>query len=121
MNENDFWSYLNAESAKGMAQCIVGCMDPEAMDELPELKYLAGHSLLPANYENVPQDKIIGMGKLLFDKNIKIKTKESILILLAHQTTKDALFFLQEYNKCPDSKLRIFAELALDECLMWNS
>ena len=120
MTEHDFWYYLNAEKNKSAIKVMAGGIilgnDPAESN----IDYMTGHSLLPENYNSIPQEKIIGIGKLLFQPGIKTKTKEAILILLAHQPTRDALFFLSEYNKQPDEKLRTFAMLALDECLMWN-
>jgi hypothetical protein len=118
MTENDFWMYLSDERrCNGEVPCVSG---GTGIGMLPGSDYLTGHSLLPANYDKLPQDKIIGLGKLLFKRDVKIKTKEAILIWLAHQPTRDALFFISEYNKHPDKGVEIFAELAMDECLMWN-
>ena len=120
MKESDFWDYLHAERNKGVAKVMAGGIKLGNDPGDANIDYMTGHSILPENYDNIPQEKVVAMGKLLFQKDIKTKTKEAILMLLAHQPTRDALFFLSEYNKSPDEKLRIFAMLALDECLMWN-
>ena len=120
MTEHDFWYYLNAERAKGAVKVMAGGIKLGNDPAESTIDYMTGHSLLPENYNSISQEKIIGIGKLLFQPSIKTKTKEAILILLAHQPTQDALFFLSEYNKQPDEKLKTFAMLALDECLMWN-
>ena len=41
-------------------------------------------------------------------------------MILAHHVSREALNILKAYNKCPDVELAIFAELALQECEMWN-
>jgi hypothetical protein len=120
MTEHDFWYYLNGEKNKSAIKVMAGGISLGNDPAESTINYMTGHSLLPENYNSIPQEKIIGIGKLLFHPGIKTKTKEAILILLAHQPTQDALFFLSEYNKQPDEKLRAFAMLALDECLMWN-
>ncbi|MFH1310214.1 MAG: hypothetical protein ABIH85_06020, partial [Candidatus Omnitrophota bacterium] len=81
--------------------------------------YMQGHSLLPANYDNLSPKLIQGMGKLLFQKGTAAKTKEAILILLAHQNSQKALLILKKYNQSPDLKLKFFAKCAVDECEMW--
>ena len=65
--------------------------------------------------------KIVDMGELLVLKNVTLKAKEIILMTLAHNPTKAALGILKAYNRMPDKGLKIFAELAFDECKMWNS
>lgn len=52
---------------------------------------------------------------------IKRKTKEAIMVILANQERKEALDILQRYNKMPDSGLEVFAEMALDECVGWSN
>ncbi|MBU0571341.1 MAG: hypothetical protein KJ995_06445 [Candidatus Omnitrophica bacterium] len=120
MTENDFWYYLHAERDKGVAKVMAGGIKLGNDPGDASVDYMTGHSLLPENYDNISQERIIEIGKLLFQADIKTKTKEAILILLAHQPTRDALFFVSEYNKQPDERLKTFAMLALDECLMWN-
>ena len=70
--------------------------------------------------EQVPLKKIVEMGELLLLKNVTLKAKQIIVMTLAHSPTKAALTILKAYNKAPDKELKIFAELALDECKMWN-
>lgn len=60
------------------------------------------------------------MGELLFDKKANSKTKEAIMVILAHIPSKTALSILKRYNSMPDKELSIFAQIALDECEMWN-
>jgi hypothetical protein len=48
------------------------------------------------------------------------RTKEAVLILLAHQISDAALTILTRFNLNPDKELRAFAKFALEESLMWN-
>ena len=70
--------------------------------------------------DKIPKSIIADMGKLLLENNVSFQTKETIMMTLAHHVSDEALSALKEYNKNPDKELRIFAELALDECEMWN-
>jgi len=60
------------------------------------------------------------MGRLLLEGVSDLKTKEAIIILLAHQESRKALDYLTRYNQAPDHELRYYARFALDECRMWN-
>ena len=75
---------------------------------------------MPENHQRIPLDIINRAGALLFNKACKLSTKQAILIILAHHPTKTALDILKRYNIEPDKDLEIFAQFALDECIMWN-
>jgi hypothetical protein len=60
------------------------------------------------------------MGMLLFCNAGPLRTKQAVLILLAHHPSQEALAILEKFSLSPDRGLRIFSELALDECRMWN-
>jgi len=118
MTEKEFWSFLEGLWEKGRAAQFIGSVDTELVD--PALtNYLSGHKLLPKDCR-LSQETIVKLGNLLFDKNISLKTKEAIIILLAHQPSEIALTILAKYNLAPDAGLKFFAELALEECAMWN-
>ena len=120
MNEREFWNFLESLQGNGRAKVVAGSIDAgkENIDAAGD--YMTGHALLPADHDSLSRETIDSIGKLLFINTVKIETKEAILILLAHQPRRDALIILEKYNRNPDKKLKIFAELALDECVMWN-
>lgn len=120
MTENEFWGFLGQARSKGTVPVVAGSFST-GNDEVDKVgEYITGHGILTADYDNLPQHIIVGMGKLLFNKDAARKTKTAVMMFLAHQSTYDALFFLEEYNKAPDEDLEVFAQLALDECIMWN-
>lgn len=120
MNEKDFWRFMEKACEKGRAQVVSGTMNSPDPEIQAAGEYMGGHAMLPADYQNIPEEIIEGMGRLLLEGISNRRTKEAILMLLAHQESKTALNYLIEYNQAPDADLRIFAELALDECEMWN-
>lgn len=126
MTENDFWLFLNGQLTQGRAMVASGmidCMDP-VLAVNPELaetgRFLGGHSLLPNDVDKVAIGKIEEMGGLLLGGRASLYTKEAILIILAHHPSKEALDILKAYNAYPNRDLRIFSQMALDECEMWN-
>ncbi len=68
----------------------------------------------------VAEERIIRMGSLLFQKASAPKTKEAIMMILAHQSSEAALTILAKYNLDSDPELQFFAQMALEECAMWN-
>ena len=123
MTERELWQFLERSwQRKGRAAQISGMID---MPDDPQLQaqgeYIMSHTVLPNDYDKMPKEIIIKMGNLLFYREIKQKTKEAIMVILAHQKRKEALDILQRYNKMPDSGLEVFAEMALDECAGWNN
>ena len=118
MTEKEFWLFMQKSYDKGRIPMVSGYVDSEGLEGAN--KYIGGHALLPADYESIPKVFVMEFGKLLMDRAIAIKTKEVILMILAHHASKEALNALKAYNKNPDEELTIFAELALQECEMWN-
>jgi len=83
-------------------------------------EFISAHALLPKDYDNLSEEEIVNTGNLLFQKNMMQRTKEAVLILLAHQISDAALTILTRFNLNPDKELRAFAKFALEESLMWN-
>lgn len=120
MKEGDFWKYLISALKQGRCPQLSVVKKTDNQGTECFSKFIGSHSLLPNNHARIPTDIIKEIAGLLFDKTCKSSTKEAILVLLAHHPLKTALRVLETYNKDPDAGLKMFARLALDECLMWN-
>jgi len=70
----------------------------------------------PEYYDEIPEDKIYGMGDLLLKEGTQLGIKEDILMNFAHQSSETAMDFLGRYKNKPDEELKIVADLAFDEC-----
>jgi hypothetical protein len=118
MSEKEFWEFLEAEWKKGRVRQVsaVGL----GGGAFAGGEYLQGHSLLPKDYDKLSEESIIRMGSLLFQKEVGHRTKEAVMILLAHQPSEAALTILAKYNLNPEPELDFFAQLALQECAFWN-
>jgi len=117
MIEKEFWEFLEKRGKTDMISKSTATGDV-AMDAVGE--FISGHALLPKDYDNLTEEEIEAIGDLLFQKNIGQRTKQAILILLAHQISDIALTILTRFNLNPDKALMYFARCALDESLMWN-
>lgn len=115
MTEQGFWQLLEKAWQKGRVSMSSMCRTSPGMLSGQIADYFSSHSLLPSDNSSIPADAITGMGKLLFDRKVKRKTKEAILIILAHSEEHNALFFLKQYARRPDKDLTIFTKMALDE------
>ena len=120
MTEKDFWRFLEKAWEKGMAAQVCGSMDSPDPEIQAAGAYIGGHALLPADYQDISEEVIQSIGMLLLRPGVGFRTKEAIMVLLAHQASKTALNVLKEYNRAPDEDLRYFAKFALDECKCWN-
>ena len=120
MTEQEFWRFLEKAWEKGRAAQVSGTIDSPVAGVQTAGEYIGGHALLPRDYDKIPQELIVKMSKLLFKKGVRHKTKEAVMMILAHQESLEALIALEKYNKQPDKELKIFAEIALSESEMWN-
>ena len=120
MTEIEFWAYLNMLLSNGRMDTRMGRVDCDKLGLNEAEMFISSHVLLPKGYENLSLDNIQRMGMLLFRNGVQLRTKQAVLILLAHHPSKEALAILKKFNVYPDLGLRVFSELALDECCMWN-
>jgi hypothetical protein len=120
MTEIEFWAYLNMLLSQGRMDMRMGRVDCENLGLNEAEMFISSHMLLPKGYETISLENIQRMGMLLFRNGVQLRTKRAVLILLAHHPSQDALVILKKYSLRPDNSLRIFSELALDECCMWN-
>ena len=120
MTEKDFWVFLNGKLAQGRLEQMSAVMYSDDPQVREAGKYIGAHSFLPERYDKIPEREIIDMGRLLLGGMASISTKEAILVLLAHIPSKEALNIVKMYNGLPDAGLKLFAQMALDECEMWN-
>ena len=120
MKEREFWAFLNGMLSKGRELIAAGSIDSGAPIIDDASRFMMGHSYLPKGYDKIPVEIITKMGMLLLGSSASTMTKEAILMLLAHHPSAEALHALKAFNAFPDMGLRVFAELALDECMMWN-
>ena len=120
MTENEFKKYINKLWKKGRVSQMSGRIDSTDPQIQAGSEFIGAHSLLPKDYDKIPEDKIIEMGKLLLKKGVSLETKQIILIILAHYVSDEALKALEKYNEKPDQELKYFAQFALQECEWWN-
>lgn len=120
MTEREFLIFLERLREKGRIPQVSAIIDHDDPEISSLAGYLQDHALLPQNYDRISNEDIIGMGSLLFRKEVSSKSKEAILIILAHYPSETTLTILTKYNFRPDKGLEFFAKMALEECAMRN-
>ena len=120
MTEKEFLDFLEMKLKIGRVPQFSGYADSFDPAIQSAGKYIGGHSVLFEGHQALPIGMVIEMGRLLINRNVSLQTKEALLMILAHHPSKEALNALTLYNDNPDEQLRYFAELAFNECEMWN-
>ncbi|MBU1006423.1 MAG: hypothetical protein KKH08_02370, partial [Candidatus Omnitrophica bacterium] len=59
--------------------------------------------------------------KLLLEGGLQSRTREAIMMILAHNGSDAALDALKLYNMRPNKGLEVFAQMALEECESWHN
>ena len=120
MTEKEFLDFLEMKLKIGRVPQLSGYIDSSDPAIQNAGKYMGGHSVLFEGHQMLPARVVVGMGRLLLNRDVKLQTKEAVLVILAHHPSREALNALSLYNVIPDEDLRYFARIALDECEMWN-
>jgi len=121
MNESEFWVYLEGAWKKGRVPQVSMVTSGTGAPTLEQAGgYIGGHDLLPQGYDRIPVSTIAEMGELLLRKGLKASTQEAIMMILAHHGCDEALAALRKFFTRARGEIKFFAELALDECEMWN-
>lgn len=120
MTEKEFWQFMKKAWTKGRVSQVSGRIDVDASGTQKVCEYMSGHAMLPMDYDKISKEDLIRIASLLFKKEITNKTKEVVLIIMAHQPSTFALNILKKYCLNPDNGLEYFADMSLSECEMWN-
>jgi hypothetical protein len=89
MTEQEFREYSEKAHEKGRAPHVSMAMDNPDPETQAAGQYMGeGHALLPDDYQNMSESVILGAGELLFKEKTDLRTKETVLILLAHQPSE---------------------------------
>jgi len=118
MTDKEFWAFLENTLTKkrlSQASCVTDDARAKKIGEC-----FAGHTLLPEYQDKIGRDTIKVMGMLLLGQEISLKTKNAIIMILAHHPTKTALNALREYGRHPDKELEGIMRFAIEECEWWN-
>jgi len=123
MTELQFWRFLEEVlwRVHGREPMMAGGIDTTNPVMQAVGHYLMSHAILPKDCDKIPVEFIALMGQLLLQNGIQRKTREAIMMILAHHGSGEALGALRAYIMKPDKGLEVFARMALDECENWHN
>ncbi|MBU4312535.1 MAG: hypothetical protein KJ706_07450 [Candidatus Omnitrophica bacterium] len=122
MTEGQFWGFLeHLWRTNGREAMMAGMVDDPDPQIQAASHYIMSHALLPRECNDIPVGTVVNMGRLLLGKGIQLRTREAIIMILAHHGSDEALDALRKYNMRPNKGMEIFAEMALDECKNWHN
>jgi hypothetical protein len=108
--------FLEIGKAQGKTAMLTFVDDPDGPEGRAAAEYVKSHSLLPKNYEETTEEEIAENGVRLLDPETPIDQKKKTLMLLAHLGVYESFRILKAYRDNPDPALRIWADMAFDEC-----
>ena len=117
LSKEEFADLTEALKSKGMSGSIMAIDDPDSEEARASVEYIEYHKKIPESYYlNMPEEEIEWSRKILLSKKSEIEDKKRALIILAHKGRIDAYKTLEEYEKNPDPELKIWLNLAIQEC-----
>lgn len=116
MTEEDLVEFMLAMQGKGMQGSIMTVSDPDSEEGLAAKEYIKYHDKLPKTYPIISKEETEGAKKVLLSQSASIEDKKKALIILAHTVSAEAYKTLEEYEKNPDEELKVWINLAIQEC-----
>ena len=101
---------------KGMKGSIMAVSDPDSEEARVAVEYIEYHKKLPKSYPHVSEKEINWAKKTLFSPEAKLEEKKKSLIILAHLDRLDAYKTLEKYEARADPALKIWVNMAIQEC-----
>ena len=107
---------MAAAKAAGMVGQVTFVEDPDSPEGRQAVEYVNSHHWLPQNYRTLPRHKVEALGKTLFDPNAATIDKKKALMLLGHRGSIEAYRILKKFMQSPPAKLKVWGEIAFEEC-----
>lgn len=89
---------------------------PKTKEEKSIYEYMKLHSVVPDVERKISKQELEEIKEKLFSQNADSDELKKILLILAHQGTKEAIEIIENYSKKAKKELRDFAKLSLEEC-----
>lgn len=100
----------------GLSGQITMLRDPRAPGSREALEYIKAHEKFVHRKTPLAPSEYKEFSAVLLNKKNPIKEKKRALVMLAHQGSRQSLKILEEYNKNPDPKLKVWTTMAAEEC-----
>ncbi|MBU4331619.1 hypothetical protein KKD19_06040 [Patescibacteria group bacterium] len=116
LTNEEFQELVATMKRKGMRGSIMAFDSPDSEESRVAIEYIEYHQKIPQeDYPKMPEEKIKWAKKTLFSE-VSIEDKKKAIITLAHVGRLDVYKTLEKYEKNPDPELRIWINMAIQEC-----
>ncbi|MBU3965362.1 SEC-C domain-containing protein [Patescibacteria group bacterium] len=117
LSDKELMDLVEAMKNWGLSGSIMAVDDPNSEEGKAAIEYIEYHKKLPESYyKNMPKEEIEKAGKVLSSQKAITEDKKRALMILAHTGNIAAYKILEEYEKNPDLELKIWINLAVQEC-----
>ncbi len=117
LSEEDFANLTKELGGRGMNSFVTVVEDADSGEGKAAIEYIEYHKKIPESYyTNMPEEEVEWSGKILLSENSGIEDKKRALLILAHKGSAGSYKILEEYEKNPDPELKIWLNLAIQEC-----
>jgi len=113
LSQEEMDELLAQMKQKGMKGTIMEVSDFDSEEGKVAREYIDYHPKIPGI---VKKDEVERMKRVLLDVDSTIEEKKRAIMILAHVGRVDILETLEEYAKNPDEELRLWINMALQEC-----
>ena len=116
LNTDEIAEIMAAAQAAGMVTQVTFVDNANSPEGQAAVEYVHSHHWLPGNYRTLPREKVEVLGKTLFNPKTRLKKKKKALMLLGHRGSIEAYCILKQYVQDPPAKLKVWADMAFEEC-----
>ncbi len=117
LSEEDFINLTKELESRGINSFISVVKDADSEEGKAAVEYIEYHKKIPESYfTNMLEEEVEWSGKILLSKDYGIEDKKKALMILAHKGSVKSYKILKEYEKHSDMELKIWLNLAIQEC-----
>ncbi len=117
LSEYEFEAMIEALELKGLNGSIITISEPDSEEAQMAMEYIKYHNQFPhLCLGQTSQKKLKKFSQDLFRNSASLEDKKKALIALGHTADIFAYKSLEKYIERPDSDLKIWANMALQEC-----
>jgi len=93
---------------------------PKTKEEKTNVEYMEYHWKVPEIERKISQKEFEEIKKKLLDFKTEKEELKKLLLILAHQGTKETIKLLEEFSKKSPKELKDWVKLALEECKIFS-
>lgn len=121
LTEEEMIELTQEMSKVGLSGIITGVEDINSPEGRAAKEYVEYHKKLPSQffqskYPQVSEKEVEKASKKLLSSKSSLRDKKKAIILLAHTGRFEALHILEKYAEKPDKELKVWINMAIDEC-----